>query len=234
MGLLDKLKERTTKSSSDTHEFPPPTASLPLEQAIPRYRKQRGLNLGSWFVQERWINSSTFAKAVKTGQSDYDIAKGEDAKSILEHHWDSWIVEEDWIWMKERGFSSVRIPVSRVKMGADGKIGYYHLCGAIPHVLRGTDFEKFQSIFEGAWGRIEKAIETAGRYGFGVLIGVCIFGRELILDLHAAAGAQNADGKLGCYSTEANTQLILGYQLGNQIYSITTQISSLPPSLSDS
>jgi aryl-phospho-beta-D-glucosidase BglC (GH1 family) len=52
-----------------------------------------------------------------------------------------------------------------------------------PDVLKGTDFAPYASVYEGAWPRILNAIETAGRYGLGVLV-----------DFHAAAGAQNTDG----------------------------------------
>lgn len=57
------------------------------------------------------------------------------------------------------------------------QIGYYHLVAAIPEVVKGTDFEKVASVFQGAWPRIQRAVDTAGRYGIGVL-----------LDLHCAAG----------------------------------------------
>ena len=54
---------------------------------------------------------SVFQEAAKPKQSDLDVAKGKDAKRILEEHWDSWITDEDWKWMKEHGYNSVRIPV---------------------------------------------------------------------------------------------------------------------------
>lgn len=57
------------------------------------------------------------------------------------------------------------------------QIGYYHLVAAIPDVVKGTDFERVASVFQNAWPRIQNAIDTAGRYGIGVL-----------LDLHCAAG----------------------------------------------
>ncbi len=85
---------------------------LGREQEIYRYRKQRGVNLGSWFVQERWICEDTFRYAESPRQSDLDIARGTNAKEVLEGHWDTWIEEEDWRWLRERGFNSVRIPVS--------------------------------------------------------------------------------------------------------------------------
>jgi glucan 1,3-beta-glucosidase len=75
------------------------------------YRKQRGVNLGAWFVLERWITNAPFQFAEGPGQSDLDIARGKDAKVILESHWDTWISEDDWDWLAERGINTVRIPV---------------------------------------------------------------------------------------------------------------------------
>lgn len=57
------------------------------------------------------------------------------------------------------------------------QIGYYHLVSAIPDVVKGTDFESAANVFQGAWERIQRGVDTAGRYGLGVLI-----------DLHCAAG----------------------------------------------
>lgn len=51
------------------------------------------------------------------------------------------------------------------------QIGYYHLCGIDAAVLRGTDFEAFHDIFEGAWNRIANAIANAHRHDIGVLVG---------------------------------------------------------------
>ena len=67
---------------------------------------------GSWFVLERWITESPFQHALQPAQSDLDVARGINAKHILERHWDTWITEEDWAWISERGINTVRIPVS--------------------------------------------------------------------------------------------------------------------------
>ncbi|KAJ7460786.1 glycoside hydrolase superfamily [Mycena latifolia] len=151
----------------------PQTASL--ETSIYRYRKQRGVNLGSWFVLERWITEAPFRNAAPPAQSDLDVARGTDARQVLEIHYDTWITESDWEWIAELGLNTVRIP-----------IGYYHLCGADPSVLTGTDFRDFNDVFSGVWLRLVKAIETAERFGLGVL-----------LDLHAAPGKQNNDAHAG-------------------------------------
>jgi glucan 1,3-beta-glucosidase len=91
----------------------------------------------------------------------------------LEQHWDTWITEEDWDFMRQHGINTVRIP-----------IGYYHLSS--PEAISGTEFASFGSIYEGAWARISTAIGNAYRRGMGVLI-----------DLHAAPGKQNHDSHGG-------------------------------------
>ena len=58
--------------------------------------------------------------------------------------------------------------------GNADQIGYYHLCGADPSVIKGTDFQSYGDVFGGAWSRITRAIETAYRHGIGVLIGACV------------------------------------------------------------
>lgn len=78
-----------------------------------------GGRAGAWFVQESWICDETFRYAESPRQSDLDIARGRNAKEVLEAHWDTWIQEDDWRWLRERGFNSVRIPVRVVAAPAD-------------------------------------------------------------------------------------------------------------------
>ena len=84
--------------------------SLGSVRSIYQHRKQRGVNLGqcqlepavhmitphhpnpdagSWFVLERWITPTPFRNAVAPGASDLQVAKGYDAKAILELYWNS-------------------------------------------------------------------------------------------------------------------------------------------------
>ncbi|KAJ7643382.1 glycoside hydrolase superfamily [Mycena polygramma] len=106
------------------------------EISIYRFRKQRGVNLGSWFVLERWITDAPFRCAAAPAQSDLDVARGQNARAILEAHYDSWITESDWAWIADRGLNTVRIP-----------IGYYHLCGADASVLGWYRFCGFRRRF---------------------------------------------------------------------------------------
>ncbi|QRV91359.1 Cellulase (glycosyl hydrolase family 5 protein) [Ceratobasidium sp. AG-Ba] len=178
--LFKKIADKVEKEISNRFDNPLVSklgtrAASPLSpRDIYRFRKQRGVNLGSWFVQERWICESTYC-GCGGGQSDLHIAQGADAQNIMQSHWDTWIREEDWENIRSQGFNTVRVP-----------IGYYHLSGVEPRVLDDTDFEKYKQTFSGAWPRILHAIGNAERYGLGVLI-----------DLHAAPGAQNKDSHSG-------------------------------------
>jgi aryl-phospho-beta-D-glucosidase BglC (GH1 family) len=67
------------------------------------------------FVLERWITPSPFRSAAAPGQSDLHVATGADARQILEHHWGNWIKDEDWQWIVDHGYNTVRIPVSLAK-----------------------------------------------------------------------------------------------------------------------
>ncbi|EIW78117.1 glycoside hydrolase family 5 protein [Coniophora puteana RWD-64-598 SS2] len=175
--FLDKVHhvKDTLTSRSTGPELPQVGVVQDPRLEFYRSRKQRGVNLGSWFVLERWISDSPFASAAPPGQSDLDVARGSNAKAILERHWDTWITESDFEWLAQRGVNTVRLP-----------IGYYHLCGADPSVFPGTDFQSYQTTFEGAWPRIVTALTTAQKHGVGVLI-----------DLHAAPGKQNRDSHSG-------------------------------------
>ncbi|KAJ7132283.1 glycoside hydrolase family 5 protein [Mycena epipterygia] len=170
--------QKLHRAEGSTEDTPHPTS---LEASIYRFRKQRGVNLGSWFVLERWITDAPFRHAASPAKSDLDVARGLHAREALETHYDTWITESDWAWISSRGLNTVRIP-----------IGYYHLCGADPFVLSGTDFADFYDVFSGVWIRLIKAIETAQRFGLGVL-----------LDLHAAPGKQNNDAHAGTSNSAA-------------------------------
>ena len=66
---------------------------------------------------ERWITDGPFRAARAPAQSDLDVATGSDTRSILEHHWDTWVITEDWVWLAARGINTVRIPVRLDRLG---------------------------------------------------------------------------------------------------------------------
>ncbi|TFK19269.1 cytoplasmic protein [Coprinopsis marcescibilis] len=188
--------------------------TAPTQSFLLQYRKHRGVNLGSWFVLERWITESPYREAEAPAQSDLDVAKGRNAKGILEKHWDSWIGVHDWNRLVSLGINSVRIP-----------IGYYHACGADRTILDGTDFFPFYHVYEGAWRRITNAILDAHRRNITVLI-----------DLHAAPGKQNNDAHSGTsdranFFNDPHNQRRGTYALESIARSLTTFINSFDPPL---
>ena len=77
---------------------------------IYRYRQQQSVNLGSWFIQEQWMVPSLFTCAAGNKQAELDIANGwgsvDNARQVLERHWDTWITEDDFVFMSSIGESS--------------------------------------------------------------------------------------------------------------------------------
>lgn len=166
-------------------QAPPPTSvdAPPSRRDIYLHRKQRGVNLGSWFSLEGWLTPSLFQKAKEPKDSELDVVAGMDAneaKAMLESHWDNFINDGDLQWMVDHGINTVRIP-----------IGYFHFLAGHPNeqvrkLLQGTDFENYAQVYQGAYSRIQRAIESAAGRNVGVLV-----------DLHGAPGGQNADGHCG-------------------------------------
>lgn len=62
-------------------------------------------------------------------------------------------------------YSGIPLTIPRMQ------IGYYHLCSLDRTLLSGTDFQGLDPVFEGAWMRVVRAVETAQLHGIGVLIG---------------------------------------------------------------
>ncbi|KAF8212362.1 glycoside hydrolase superfamily [Mycena galopus ATCC 62051] len=153
---------------------------------ICRYRQQQSVNLGSWFVNENWISPSTFAQARGPNVSEIDIASGSNARAILENHWDTFINETDFAYLRKVGINTVRLP-----------IGYWSLG---PAFCQGTPFDAYADVYTNSWSHVVRAINWAGNAGMGVLV-----------DLHGAPGSQNgqphsgiSDGKTGLFNSETN------------------------------
>ncbi|KAF5324539.1 hypothetical protein D9611_004242 [Ephemerocybe angulata] len=171
----------------DFQEFPPYDDQL---SAVFRYRQQRSVNLGSWFVHESWMTPSVFNCAAGDGVSELDIASGwgstASARAVLERHWDTFITASDFQFLSTVGINTVRLP-----------IGYWNLG---PEFCKDTAFAGVADVYQGSWTRVVRAINMAGMHGIGVLV-----------DLHGAVGSQNgqghsgiSDGQTGLFSNPGN------------------------------
>ncbi|KAF4576475.1 glycosyl hydrolase 5 (cellulase A) family protein [Pleurotus pulmonarius] len=169
-------------ASEPTIHFPPFNQE---EANIYRYRQQQGVNLGSWFVHENWMQPTTmFACASGNKESEYDIASGwgsqASARALLEKHWDTFIGPTDFAYLAGIGINTVRLP-----------IGYWSLG---PKFCKGTLFDSVSDVYTNSWSRVLRAINWAGAAGIGVLV-----------DLHGAPGSQNGESHSGV--SDHKTQL---------------------------
>lgn len=73
--------------------------------------KFRGVNLGGWLVTERWIAPSLYDGL--EAQDEYSLCEelGENKDERLEAHRKTFITYDDFKWIREHGFDTVRIPV---------------------------------------------------------------------------------------------------------------------------
>ena len=122
------------------------------------------------------MTPSLFKCASGHKSAELDIASGwgsvENARALLERHWDTFITKSDFEYLSSIGINTVRLP-----------IGYFNLG---PDFVKGTAFEKVGSVYQNSWPRIVRAINMANDAGLGILV-----------DLHGAVGSQNGQAHSG-------------------------------------
>ncbi|GAC72606.1 hypothetical protein PANT_7d00186 [Moesziomyces antarcticus T-34] len=183
-------------------KLPPPVFPDfdPVKATIMRYRQQQGVNLGSWFVQEGWMEGGFMSCATGTKQAEFDILDGfgtsrdglSSARAYMEQHWDTWITEDDFRKLAQMGINTVRLP-----------IGYWSVG---PYFTHYSPFEQYSSVYEYSWRYVARAINWAAKYDIGVIV-----------DLHGAYGSQNGQAHSGL-----NDGNIQWYNSWNQ--NLTTEI----------
>lgn len=109
--------------------------------------KIHGVNLGGWLVLERWMIPKLFEGTAANCEYTLCEELGDSAEVVLRKHWNSFITEEDFKWLKDVGVNVVRIPV-----------GYWIFGGVKPFVC-GIDI-------------LDWAVETAEKYEIYVLLDV--------------------------------------------------------------
>ncbi|KAI7875383.1 glycoside hydrolase [Lichtheimia hyalospora FSU 10163] len=166
----------------------PPAPQFPPYDAVTaemyRHRKQVGVNLGSLFCLEGWLAPAQLKSSGLQhdweSESDYleSCQSRESARNALEDHWKTFVTEKDFEFLASAGINSVRVP-----------IGYWI---AADHEDMVGPFKKFQGVYDAAWNYLLQLIANAAKYQIGVLV-----------DLHAAPGAQNCDSHCGVSSGQA-------------------------------
>lgn len=88
-----------------------PPGAKPAENVPPLHPKFRGVNLGGWLVLEKWMTPEVFRGTDAPDEYTLCQALGGKARTRLEQHRETFITDEDFCWIKERGLNAVRLPV---------------------------------------------------------------------------------------------------------------------------
>lgn len=128
-----------------------------------------------------------YACAASPAQAEIDILNGfgsstngiGNATAWMEKHWDTWITEKDFQEMAAKGINTVRIPIGHFSVG--------------PYFTRSSAFSDYANVYYYSWRYVARAINWAAKYDMGVLI-----------DMHAAFGAQNDQAHSGLSSGQVN------------------------------
>jgi glucan 1,3-beta-glucosidase len=73
--------------------------------------KLRGVNLGAWLVLEKWMVPDVYRGTDAEDEYSLCLALGSEAAGRLNHHRETWIIAEDFRWIKNCGLNAVRLPV---------------------------------------------------------------------------------------------------------------------------
>lgn len=108
---VSKAQERDENLRKDTFTFYFSQGSLEVEEvAFLDTSTIRGVNLGGWFVLEGWMTPDLFSGVSGSDETVFMLEKP-NAETVIENHWDTFIVEEDFAWLKDHGVSYIRLPI---------------------------------------------------------------------------------------------------------------------------
>lgn len=77
-----------------------------------------GVNLGGWLVLEKWMTPSLFAGT--EAEDEFSLVQTPGAREKITAHRRTFITEEDFVWLAQRGLNAVRIPVGYWIFDGDG------------------------------------------------------------------------------------------------------------------
>ena len=71
----------------------------------------RGVNLGAWLVLEKWMVPDVYRKTNAEDEYSLCLALGDQARSRLQEHRETFITGDDFRWIRNCGLNAVRLPV---------------------------------------------------------------------------------------------------------------------------
>jgi len=103
----------------------------------------RGVNFGGWLILEKWMTPSVFAGS--DAVDEYTLSQTEAGKAAIKTHRDTFITEDDFIWLRNNGLTAIRLPV-----------GYWMFGGEAPYLSQVS--------------YVDWAMEMANKYEIEVIV----------------------------------------------------------------
>lgn len=180
-----RLKPRGNPQQQVLHQAGSSTVQPPTIADVIRYRYQHGTNIGSIFIQERWLTGSMFPEGAE-GSSELAAAQAwinelgiDGARQRHEQHWREYVSDSHLDWLRDVArCNAVRLPV-----------GYFTLG---PAYCADTPFKDVAAIYQNAWQAVKDFVARCAERGIGVLI-----------DVHGLPGGANAQEHSGSNSGKA-------------------------------
>jgi len=107
---VEKTTERDDILRRDVFVFIYSKGSLIVEDVVFSVDSIHGVNLGGWFVLEGWMTPDLF-EGVNGSDETVFMEQKLNAEEVIEEHWNTFIVEDDFIWLKEHGIEYIRLPI---------------------------------------------------------------------------------------------------------------------------
>lgn len=196
MGLGKVFKDMVGRPEPVAAAPPSSAHQLPNKRQVMQNRFNHGCNFGGLFVQEKWISDEVFGEKAK-GSSELDAVKSlvkqygkDEARNRYEHHWQNFIQDDDWKFLRDAGVTAIRVP-----------IGYWMVNGG--QFCNSTPFGKYKDVYVNAWSIFRKLISKADEYGIAILA-----------DMHGLPGGANeqdhsgtCEGKAELWHSSSNRNL---------------------------
>jgi glucan 1,3-beta-glucosidase len=161
---VERLEDRTTTLRKDNFIFT--FARGPIDIQTVEFDEPgtvRGVNLGGWFVLEGWMTPDLF-NGIEGSDETAFMRQTPNAEEVLQNHWETFITEDDFIWLAEHNINFVRLPIPWWLFGVE--LAYEGL--------------EYETSYAASVTYIDQAMIWAENHGIQVL-----------LDLHTAPGCQN-------------------------------------------
>jgi glucan 1,3-beta-glucosidase len=159
-------EDRTETLRKDYYYFYFSIGDLKIEDVeFDKVGTARGVNLGGWFVLEGWMTPGLFTGVTGSDETVF-LEEADNAVARLETHWNTFITEDDFIYLSDHNIDYVRIPIPWWYQGET--FSFTH--EGVEHNVTYPS-SKFY---------IDKAMQWADKYDI-----------EVLLDLHTAPGCQN-------------------------------------------